>query len=180
MTIRTLTPALGVSPQIDLADVAALAASGFRSIICNRPDDEEVGQPSAAAVAAAAEAFGLRFLHIPVVAGTIDEGDAAAMARALAELPGPVLAYCRSGARSEQLAALAAARGEGGGMARYDILVIGGGSAGIATSASILRRRPDVSLAIVEPSEITITSRAGRWSAAVCSPPRSRGAARPG
>ncbi|MGQ3026583.1 MAG: TIGR01244 family sulfur transferase, partial [Sphingopyxis sp.] len=153
MTIRTLTPALSVSPQIDPADVAALAASGFRSIVCTRPDGEEAGQPTVAAVAAAAEAQGVRFLHIPVVSGTIDESDAAAMARALAELPGPVLAYCRSGARSEQLAAMTAARGEGGGIARYDILVIGGGSAGIATAASILRRRPDVSLAIVEPSE---------------------------
>src|SRR3546814_9577240 len=41
MTIKTLSPGLGVSPQIGPADVAALAASGFRSIICNRPDDEE-------------------------------------------------------------------------------------------------------------------------------------------
>ena len=152
MTIRTLTPALRVSPQIDPADVAGLAASGFRSIVCNRPDGEEAGQPSAAAIAAAAEAHGLRFVHIPVVPGAIGEGDAAAMARALAELPAPVLAYCRSGARSEQLAAMAASRGVDGGMARYDILVIGGGSAGIAVAASILRRR-GISLAIVEPSE---------------------------
>jgi sulfide:quinone oxidoreductase len=153
MTIRTLTPALRVSPQIDPADVAGLAASGFRSIICNRPDGEEAGQPPAAEVAAAAAAHGLRFTHIPVVPGSIGENDAAAMARALAELPAPVLAYCRSGARSEQLAGMATARGGDGGIARYDIVVIGGGSAGIATAASILRRRPGVSIAIVEPSE---------------------------
>src|SRR3546814_4759693 len=55
MTIRSLTPALSVSPQIDPADVVALAASGFRSIVCNRPDGEEAGQPTAAAIAAAAE-----------------------------------------------------------------------------------------------------------------------------
>ncbi len=153
MTIRTLTPALSVSPQIAPTDVAAIAASGFRAIVCNRPDGEEPGQPPASTVAAAAEAHGLRFVHIPVVSGTIDEGDAAAMARALADLPAPVLAYCRSGARSEQLAEMAAARGVDGAVARYDIVVIGGGSAGIATAASILRRRPGVSLAIVEPSE---------------------------
>src|SRR3546814_5317061 len=56
MTIRSLTPALSVSPQIDPADVVALAASGFRSIVCNRPDGEEAGQPTAAAIAAAAAA----------------------------------------------------------------------------------------------------------------------------
>src|SRR3546814_15265252 len=75
MTIRSLTPALRVSPQIDPADVVALAASGFRSIVCNRPDGEEAGQPTAAAIAAAAEAHGLRFVHIPVMSGGIDEGD---------------------------------------------------------------------------------------------------------
>src|SRR3546814_7968304 len=69
MTIRSLTPALSVSPQIDPADVVALAASGFRSIVCNRPDGEEAGQPTAAAIAAAAEAHGLRFVHIPVMSG---------------------------------------------------------------------------------------------------------------
>src|SRR3546814_3223023 len=92
------------SDLIDPADVVALAASGFRSIVCNRPDGEEAGQPTAAAIAAAAEAHGLRFVHIPVMSGGIDEGDVATMARALADLPAPVLAYCRSGARSEQLA----------------------------------------------------------------------------
>ncbi|KGB55974.1 Oxidoreductase (Flavoprotein) [Sphingopyxis sp. LC81] len=153
MTIRTLTPTLRVSPQIDPADVGGLAASGFRSIVCNRPDGEEPGQPTAAAVAAAAEAHGLRFVHIPVVPGSIGEGDAAAMARALADLPAPILAYCRSGARSEQLAGMAAACGGDGGVDRYDVVVIGGGSAGIATAASILRRRSGVSIAIVEPSE---------------------------
>jgi sulfide:quinone oxidoreductase len=35
----------------------------------------------------------------------------------------------------------------------FDILIIGGGSAGIATAASILKRNRQVSLAIVEPSE---------------------------
>src|SRR3546814_20687003 len=76
----------------------------FRSIVCNRPDGEEAGQPTAAAIAAAAEAHGLRFVHIPVMSGGIDEGDVATMARALADLPAPVLASCRSGARSEPLA----------------------------------------------------------------------------
>ncbi|RQW39428.1 MULTISPECIES: bifunctional protein tyrosine phosphatase family protein/NAD(P)/FAD-dependent oxidoreductase [Sphingomonadaceae] len=151
MTPKTLTPALRVSPQIAASDMAAIAASGVRSIICNRPDGEEAGQPTAASIAAAAEAHGLRFAHVPVAAG-YGQGDVAAMARALAELPAPVLAYCRSGARSEQLATMAAAVGKGGDASTWDILVIGGGSAGIATAASILRRRPGIRLAIVEPS----------------------------
>ncbi|QXF13943.1 MULTISPECIES: bifunctional protein tyrosine phosphatase family protein/NAD(P)/FAD-dependent oxidoreductase [Sphingopyxis] len=152
MNIKALTPALSVSPQVHPADMAEIVASGLRSIICNRPDGEETGQPAAAEIAAAAKAHGLDFAHEPVVSGQVGAGDAAAMARALAALPAPVLAYCRSGARSAEVAQLAATLGEGA-ITRYEIVVIGGGSAGIAAAASILRRRPDVSLAIVEPSE---------------------------
>ena len=34
-----------------------------------------------------------------------------------------------------------------------DVLIVGGGSAGIATAASLMRRRPDLDVRIVEPSE---------------------------
>jgi len=36
---------------------------------------------------------------------------------------------------------------------RYDVVVIGGGSGGISTAASILRRRPTLSIALIEPSD---------------------------
>jgi sulfide:quinone oxidoreductase len=36
----------------------------------------------------------------------------------------------------------------------YDFVIVGGGSAGIATAASILKRNRDVSVAIIEPSEV--------------------------
>ena len=76
-------------------------------VICNRPDDETPGQPSAAVMRAAAEAAGLRYTHIPVDHTGIDEAKIAAMAAELGN--GPVLAYCRSGTRSANLWALAAA-----------------------------------------------------------------------
>jgi uncharacterized protein (TIGR01244 family) len=41
MDLRQLTPNLAVSPQIDLLDVALLARSGFKTLINNRPDDED-------------------------------------------------------------------------------------------------------------------------------------------
>jgi sulfide:quinone oxidoreductase len=41
-----LTPAFAVAPQISPEDVQAIAAAGYKSIICNRPDDEGDGQPS--------------------------------------------------------------------------------------------------------------------------------------
>src|SRR3989344_1472340 len=154
MDIRTINSQLGVSPQIEPDEVAAIVAAGYRSIICNRPDGEEAGQPPAAAIAEAAQRHKIGFAHIPVVSGQMTGTDAMLMANAWAELPSRVLAYCRSGSRSEKLAAMAAERQPRGGVAAYDVVIVGGGSAGIATAASLLKRSSKLSIAIIEPSEV--------------------------
>lgn len=153
MAFKSVNERISVAPQIKVEHLRDIAAAGFRSIVCNRPDGEEAGQPAAADLAAAAEAQGLRFAHLPVAADMIGEADIAAMERALGELPGPILAFCRSGARSERLTIAALANHGVNGNRVFDILIVGGGSAGIAAGSSILRRRPDVALAILEPSE---------------------------
>ena len=103
MAITDITPDYSVSPQITPEDVPALAAMGFRTIMCNRPDGEDPGQPPAAEVRAAAERHGLAFAMVPVVSGRLGMDDVAAFGAAMAGLPGPVLAYCRSGTRSRNL-----------------------------------------------------------------------------
>jgi uncharacterized protein (TIGR01244 family) len=103
MDIRQISPDYSVSPQIFPGDIAALKAAGFKSIICNRPDNEDPGQPPAADIQAAAETAGLDFRHVPVVSGQMTAQDVEDHARALEELPGPVFAYCRSGTRSTNL-----------------------------------------------------------------------------
>lgn len=35
----------------------------------------------------------------------------------------------------------------------FDVVVVGGGSAGIGVTASLLRRRPDLRIAVIEPSD---------------------------
>lgn len=40
MDIKQLSTNYAVSPQIDAADVVAIARAGFKTIICNRPDME--------------------------------------------------------------------------------------------------------------------------------------------
>lgn len=107
MPFNTLDANLSASPQLTPEDVAAAAAQGFRTIIDNRPDGEEPGQPSAAAIEAAARKHGIAFVHIPVVSGQVGDDEIDAMARALAEQPGPALGYCRSGTRVATLWALA-------------------------------------------------------------------------
>jgi sulfide:quinone oxidoreductase len=109
MQVRPLTDGLSVSPQIALEDVAAASSQGFRSLMSNRPDGEESGQPTAAEVEAAARAAGLEFRWLPVTMPTLSQEDAHSFAAALDELPGPTLAFCRTGTRSTVLWALSQA-----------------------------------------------------------------------
>jgi uncharacterized protein (TIGR01244 family) len=107
MEYRPLNDKYAVSGQITADQAAVIKAAGFKSVICNRPDGEQPGQPTAAEIKAAVEAAGLTFRHIPVVSGQITPQDVAKTAKALDELEGPVFAYCRSGARSTNLYGLA-------------------------------------------------------------------------
>jgi uncharacterized protein (TIGR01244 family) len=101
---RSLTPVFSVAPQLTPAAMALAAAAGFRSVINNRPDFEHgPDQPTSAELEAAARAAGLRYEHLPVDGGYQSPQEIAAFARLLAELPQPILAFCRSGARSTRL-----------------------------------------------------------------------------
>lgn len=120
MDIRRLSHDVSVSLQLQPADLAAVRARGFRSIVCNRPDQEESGQIPFEAVAKAAAELGLVARHQPVVPGQIGPADVADFQRALAELPGPVLAYCRTGTRCAIL--WARAQTEARSMTRPEVL----------------------------------------------------------
>ena len=103
MNYRQLDETIAVSPQIEPEEIGAIVAAGFRSVICNRPDDEEPGQTSWSRVEAAAKAAGIPFVNIPVISGQITAQNVRDMKAAVAKLPKPVFAYCRSGARCSNL-----------------------------------------------------------------------------
>ena len=103
MEIRQISEDYSVTGQITPADVAAIKAAGIRSVICNRPDGEQEDQPLQEAVRTAVEAAGLAFRYVPVVSGQMTADNVAEQAKALEELPAPVLAYCRSGGRCTNL-----------------------------------------------------------------------------
>lgn len=101
---HALNAAFAVAPQLTADDIAAVAAAGFRSVINNRPDLEGgPEQPLNAGIAAAAAAQGLQYAWLPVVPSDITAQDVARMKALVAELPAPVLAFCRSGARAAKL-----------------------------------------------------------------------------
>ncbi|WP_170599902.1 bifunctional protein tyrosine phosphatase family protein/NAD(P)/FAD-dependent oxidoreductase [Ruegeria arenilitoris] len=186
MEIRKISGALSVSPQVTLADIPAIKAAGFRAIICNRPDGEGSDQPTFEEIEAAAEKLGIEARYVPVQTGLVRDEDAQAFGQALTELPGPILAYCRTGTRSATLWSLhEAAQGRalpdiltstkaagydmsgvarrianGGktptdtGDASFDVVIVGGGAGGIATAASLHARKSDLSIAIIDPSDV--------------------------
>ena len=104
LPLRPLTDDVCVAPQLTPEAMAEAARQGFRSVINNRPDFEHgPGQPTNADIEAAALAAGLAYRFLPVDGGHQTPQEIAQFAQLLRELPHPVLAFCRSGARSTRL-----------------------------------------------------------------------------
>lgn len=99
---------LSVCSFVTPEELPALARE-FGTIINDRPDAEEPGQPSSAELEAAAREAGVDYVHIPVVPGQIDDEQVERFARALAGKPGMKLAFCRTGQRAASLWALSQA-----------------------------------------------------------------------
>ncbi len=185
MEIKALTAGLSVSEQILPSDLQAIKDAGFRAVICNRPDGEGADQPTFREISDAATALGLEAAYQPIVAGKVQDSDAQDFAKVSAELPGPVLAYCRTGTRSatlwslaqaetrsvaDILAATKAAGYEMGGVVRrivnggrtptdtgdasFDVVIVGAGAGGISAAASLISRKPDLNIAIIDPADI--------------------------
>ena len=185
MDAKKITDQISVAPQITAEDVRAIAAQGFRAIICNRPDGEGADQPAFDEIERAAKEEGLTCRYMPVVSGKVMDEDAATFGTALMELPGPVLAYCRTGTRSATLWSLskagdmptsdilAATKSAGYDMAgvvrrivnggktptdtgdaSYDVVIVGGGAAGIAVASSLKSRRSNLDIAVIDPADI--------------------------
>lgn len=100
MNTIEIDPGLSVCAQITVPDIQTVVALGFRSVICNRPDHEEHGQPTYAEISAEAKKHGLKIRYLPIDPRGLTPEDIELGLQVFGELPGPILAYCRSGARS--------------------------------------------------------------------------------
>ena len=95
---------VSVAPQLEPTAMADVAKAGFKSVINNRPDFEGgPSQPTSASIEAAATAAGLQYAYLPVSGAGQTPEQIARFAELLNELPKPILAFCRSGARSTKL-----------------------------------------------------------------------------
>ena len=112
MDIRPIDDNIAVAPQISPDDIAELARMGFKTLVANRPDREEPGQPAMADIEAAAKEHGLKWVYQPVESGNILDSDVDRFDEMIRDADPPVLAFCRSGTRCTVLWALSSARRE--------------------------------------------------------------------
>lgn len=163
--IQKLDNTFSITGQVSEHDLNEIAAAGFKSIICCRPDGEGGDtQPSHLQLQEASSTLGLSFEYVPVIPNQIRAEDADRMAQLLQSLPMPILGYCRTGNRAKQLYQMAKnaaphTKHESETSAcnwtdAFDVVVIGGGAAGIGVTASLLKRRQDLRIAIIEPNEV--------------------------
>ncbi|MBG1232654.1 TIGR01244 family sulfur transferase [Aestuariivirga litoralis] len=101
--MQTLSQDFSISAQIQPEEVALIARAGFKSIICNRPDGESFDQPDFALIEQAATDVGVQTRYIPIIPGQTNPEDITAFAQAMRDMPKPILAYCRSGARCNMI-----------------------------------------------------------------------------
>lgn len=100
---------VAIAGQLKPTDMREIAAAGYVAVVNNRPDGEAMfGQPRTADLKAAAEAAGLVFLDLPFSGPRASPDQVRAFADLLAERPGRIVAYCKSGMRSSLLWAAAA------------------------------------------------------------------------
>jgi len=71
MDLRKIDDTLSVTPQISIEDVEEAARLGFKTIVANRPDGEEPGQPAMTDIEEAARKNGLDWVYMPVESGNI-------------------------------------------------------------------------------------------------------------
>lgn len=154
---------LSVTGQISIDDLTEIADIGFKSIICNRPDFEGgEDQPSSDQLENLAKTHGIVFAYLPVEIGALSAEHGEKFKVLTTELPTPILAFCGSGKRATALHNLAhqdatidqqPVSDACNWSNAFDVVVVGGGSAGIGVTASLLKRRSSLRIAIIEPSD---------------------------
>jgi sulfide:quinone oxidoreductase len=164
--IEKISSQVSISPQVTIDDIGRLAELGVEVMVCNRPATEHAYDD----IKTQAEAQGLEFIVISFKPEELTQAQVDEF-RQLLESSKRVHAYCRTGKRSKTLWQRATDQSENAENASvaaienpssepkekangaYDIVIIGAGSAGIATASSIAKRDSQLSIAIIDPSE---------------------------
>ena len=100
---RALTSTVSVTGQMTTNKFQQLMQQGFKSVIVNRPDQEQGNQVKVGQLRSIAEMSQVSVIYQPVVSGQLSQANIEEFARYYNELPKPILMVCRSGTRSAAL-----------------------------------------------------------------------------
>ncbi|WP_170162676.1 beta-lactamase hydrolase domain-containing protein [Pacificibacter maritimus] len=103
-----------VASQVEIQDIKSIAEAGYKTLICNRPDQEAGDHTPFDTLAQVAKQFGLTPVYVPISLVGSSKADQNKFDQTITEYPKPIVAYCRSGARPAVL------------WNRYDASVSGG------------------------------------------------------
>lgn len=106
-----ITAQFAIAPQIEAEDFSRLSEAGFKSVINARPDTELGEFMQSEEAAGHAASAGLSYLYTPTENHAVFESESIdRFEQAMLDLPGPILAHCKSGTRTAILWALVAVR----------------------------------------------------------------------
>ena len=100
---QALSPQLSVSGEMTQDKFQQLIKQGFKSVIVNRPDQEQGNTVRVDQLRNIAEQSKVSVIYQPVTSSKISETDVVEFAKYYNELPKPILMVCKSGARSSLL-----------------------------------------------------------------------------
>ncbi|OTG94615.1 beta-lactamase hydrolase domain-containing protein [Acinetobacter sp. ANC 4973] len=100
---KTLNAQVSVAGQMTTDKFQQLIKAGFKSVIVNRPDQEQGNTVSVTQLRQIAEQSQVSVIYQPILSGKISQTDVIEFAKYYNELPKPILMVCRSGSRSSIL-----------------------------------------------------------------------------
>ena len=106
MKFAKINNELTVSDQITIEDLKEIQAQGYKTIFCNRPDQESEGQLTFSTIEKEAQNLGIKAIHQPVIGGQISDDDISQFGSSFELAQKPIFAYCRTGTRCSMLWAL--------------------------------------------------------------------------
>ena len=100
---KTLNAQVSVAGQMTTDKFQQLIKAGFKSVIVNRPDQEQGNTISVTQLRQIAEQSQISVIYQPILSGKISQTDVTEFAKYYNELPKPILMVCRSGSHSSIL-----------------------------------------------------------------------------
>jgi len=106
MNLKKLNDDIYIADQITTDDIDQLVILGVKTIINNRPDQEEDNQPLSKVIEEYACKLGLSYHYLPINPGDFSKSNVTDFKRLLMIKQPPIAVFCRTGNRSVTLWAL--------------------------------------------------------------------------